>query len=92
MAHHQIIHRQVHIVLVVKEKIYPKICNEELTAGIGNSSSYSPLVIDEDLSMGDMSGCNFSMNNHSLSQHDIDSNNGDVSNGYDFKHTNATPM
>ena len=28
--------------------------NDELPAGIGDDSSYSPLVIDDDLNMGDM--------------------------------------
>ena len=53
--------------------------NEELPAGIGYDSSYYPLVIDDDLKMGDMSGGNYYLNNHTLYQQYCDSNNGDVS-------------
>ena len=58
--------------------------NEELPAIIGDDSYYSPLVIDDDLNMGDASSGNYSLNNHTLSQQYRDSNNGDVSSGYDF--------
>ena len=56
--------------------------NKELPVGTGDDYSYSPLVIGENLKMGDMSGGNFSMNNHTISQQYHDSNNGDVSSGY----------
>ena len=53
--------------------------NEELPTGIVNDSSFSTLVVGDDLKMGDMSGGIFSMNNHTLYQQYCDSNNGDVS-------------
>ena len=56
--------------------------NEELPAVIGDGSSYYPLIIDDDLKMGDMSGGNCYMNNHTLYQQYHDSNNGDVSSRY----------
>ena len=40
------------------------------------------MVIADDLSMGDMSGDNFSLNKHTLSQQCCDLNNGDVCSGY----------
>ena len=43
--------------VVSKIKAAPKEkYNDELTADIGDSSYYSPFVIDDDLKMGDMSG------------------------------------
>ena len=33
--------------------------NGELSAGIGHNYTYYPLVVDDDLNMGDMSGGNF---------------------------------
>ena len=47
-------------------------------------SSISPLVVHDDLKMGDMSGCNCSTKNHTLSQNDCDPNNGDVGSGCGF--------
>ena len=58
--------------------------NEELPAGVGYDSSYSPLIIADDLNMGDMSGGNYSMNNYTLYQQYYDYNNGYVSSGYGF--------
>ena len=58
--------------------------NEELPAAIGYFSSYSSLVIGDDLNLGEMSGENFSLDNHTLSQHYCDSNNGGMSSGYVF--------
>ena len=55
-----------------------------LPAGIGDSSSYSTLLIDADCNMGEMSGGDFSMNNHTLFQQYYDSNNFDVSSWYGF--------
>ena len=56
--------------------------NEELPAVIGDSSSYYPLIIDDDLKMGDMSGGKCYMKNHTLCQQYYYSNNGDVSSEY----------
>ena len=58
--------------------------NEELTACIGDGYYYFPLVIDDDLYIGDMNGGNFSLNNHTLSQQYFDFNNGDVCSEYGF--------
>ena len=58
--------------------------NEGLPVGIVDDSYYSPLVIYDDLNMGDMVGGNFSMNNHTLSQKYFYSDNGGVSSGYGF--------
>ena len=58
--------------------------NEELPAGIGDYSYYFPLVVDDDLNIGDMSGGGFSLKNHTLSQQYCDPNNGDVSSAYGF--------
>ena len=45
--------------------------NTELPADIGYDSSYSTLVIDDDLNMGDMSAGNCSLNNHTHSLNSI---------------------
>ena len=45
--------------LVVKKISIRGKSNEELPEGIGDDYSYSPLVIDEYLKMGGMSGGNF---------------------------------
>ena len=58
--------------------------NEELPAPNGDDYSYSPLVIDDDLNMVDMSAGNFTLNNHTHSQQYYDPNNDVVSNGYSF--------
>ena len=58
--------------------------NDELHADIVDDCSYSPLVIDDDLNMGDMSGGNYYLKNHTLSQQYCDSNNSDGSSGYAF--------
>ena len=60
---------------------------EKLPAG----SSFSPLVIDDNLKTGDTSCGNFSMNNYTLSQQNFDSNNGNVSSGYGFKTATLYP-
>ena len=52
--------------------------NEELPAGIGEDYFYSPLFIDDDSKMGEVSGGNFSLKNHTLFQQYYDSNNGYV--------------
>ena len=73
-----------------KRKVVPKEkYNEELPSGIGDDSSYSPLVIDDDVKMIEVSGGNCYMNNHTLFQHYLYYNNGDVSSGYAFinRHT-----
>ena len=43
-------------------------CDDELPAGIGDDSNFSPLVIDGVFKMGDMSGGDCYMNNRTLSQ------------------------
>ena len=58
--------------------------NEESPAGIGDDYSYSTLVVDDNLEMGDMSGGNCYLENNTLYQQYCDSNNGDVISGYDF--------
>ena len=69
-----------------KIKVLPEgKSNEGLPAGIVDDSSYSPLVVDDGLKMGDISGGNCYLNNHIISQQYCDSNNGDVSSGYGFK-------
>ena len=44
----------------------------------------SPLVVDDDLKIGDATCRNCYMRNHTLSKQDCDSNNGDVMSGYVF--------
>ena len=49
----------------------------------------SPLVIDDDFKMGDMSCGNFSMKKNTLSQQNCDSNNGDMSSWHGFKNSHT---
>ena len=63
--------------------------NRELRVGIGDDSYYSPLVIDDDLNMGDTSGGNVSLNNHTISKKYCNTNNGDVRSGYGFSNSHT---
>ena len=73
-----------------KRKVAPEEkSKEKLPEGIGDPSSYSLLVIDNDLSMGNMSGWDCSIKNHTPSKQYCYSNDGDVISGF-FQKT-ATP-
>ena len=63
--------------------------NEELPAGVRYDSSYSTLIIADDLNMGDMSGGNCYLNNYTLYQQYCDYNNDYVSSGYGFKNSHT---
>ena len=66
--------------------------DDDLTTGIGDDSSLSPLVIYGDLKISDMSGGNGYMNIHTISQQDLRFNNGDVICGNIFIHRQSLLM
>ena len=70
--------------LVIKKAVPKGKYNKELSAGVGDSSSFYPLLVDDDLRIGVTIGGYCSMNNHTLSQHSCDSYNGNVNSVYSF--------